>query len=48
MEEIFYGYSIDAACDFGPSRFLSTYFLGQLYAKQNRPKNYVQYCILSW
>jgi hypothetical protein len=48
MDEFFCGYSIDAACDFGASRVLTTYFIEQLYAKQNRLKNYVQYCILSW
>jgi hypothetical protein len=45
MDENFFGYSTDAICDFGASRASTAYFIRQLYVKQNRPKNDVQYCI---
>jgi hypothetical protein len=44
-DEIFCGYSIDVVCNSGENRAPKAFIIRGLHAKQNRPKNYVQYCI---
>jgi hypothetical protein len=44
-DEIFCGHSIDVVCNSGENRASKAFIIRGLHAKQNRPKNYVQYCI---
>src|SRR5271163_3195892 len=43
-DEIFCGHSIDVVCNSGENRASKAFIIRGLHAKQNRPKNYVQYC----